>query len=168
MIYLVGFMGCGKTTIGKLLAKSMCLPFTDLDKCFQEHHKMSINDFFQNHSEEQFRIAEEVILNNLLGHQVVATGGGLPVYKNNMEWMNHSGVTIYLKCSAVLLHNRLIKEKEHRPIIKEIIDSDLLKFITDLLAKRESYYIQAKYTIDTDNMSTDDILREIHSLLLPR
>lgn len=149
-VYLLGFMGCGKSTVGKSLAKEVQWDFIDLDDFIEKKSGMSIPDVFQTHGEDYFRqleseaVAETTSMENV----IIATGGGAPCFHKNMEAMNQAGLTIYLQLSAEGLRDRLKPAKTNRPLISNKSDDELLEFIKEKLAERESYYKLAKVTAD--------------------
>jgi len=148
-IFLVGFMGSGKTTMGRKLASYLGYQFIDLDKFLEEEAGMSINDFFQLHGETAFREFEKKTLQNgeFDDNTVIATGGGAPCYFDNMEWMNKNGTTVYLMVPPKGLAGRL-KHATDRPLIKGLNEEELLKFITGKLEEREPFYKQARYVVN--------------------
>lgn len=159
-IFLIGFMGSGKTTSGKRLAKKLNYSFIDTDSLFEEKSGISISDFFIEKGEMAFRQAEHALLDDLvkLDNVVVATGGGLPCFFNNMDIINANGVSIYLRLSPLSLASRLANSKEDRPLIKNLSGDDLLSFITEMLEKREPYYLKAKCVIKGESVKTDHLI----------
>jgi shikimate kinase len=155
-IFLTGFMGSGKTTMGRKLANYLGYQFVDLDKFLEEKAGMSINDFFQLHGETAFREFEKEILQNssFSENTVIATGGGAPCYFDNMGWMNKNGVTVYLMVPPKGLVDRL-KHATDRPLIKGLSEQDLLKFITEKLKDREPFYKQARYIVNGLNLTAE-------------
>jgi len=148
-IYLVGFMGCGKTTIGKRLAKRFEYSFVDMDELFSTVHNCSVKDYFDLYSEEQFRIEEQKILylTQSMNDTVIATGGGTPCYQDNMQWILSNGVTVYIKMSVSALHRRLSNSKIQRPLLTSPSDQDLKNTIEKLLSQRESVYNMAHIAV---------------------
>ena len=112
MIYLIGYMGAGKTTITKLLANELHLPFYDTDKEIEEKQNRSVSDIFKNDGELHFRMLETELLKNISQNSIIACGGGLPIHNNNMGLINSKGISIYLKASENCLFNRLKNEKK--------------------------------------------------------
>ncbi len=149
LIFLIGFMGSGKTYIGKLLATKMDYPFFDLDEYVEEKCSMKIPKIFEEKGEDYFRIEERKCLRDfgVLGDAIVSAGGGTPCFYDNMEWMNENGVTIYLETEPELLAQRLIKEKSKRPLIANIEENKLLDFITQKLEERTEFYNKASIII---------------------
>src|ERR1035437_10296834 len=144
-ITLIGFMGSGKTTVGKVLAEKMGLDFADLDSVIESSEKSSIADIFKTKGEDYFRELERDALNSLLkkDNLLIATGGGTPCFFDNLANINKNSISIYLKMSADSLFERLKNEPNHRPLIKDLKDKELRLFISDLLATREPFYLGA-------------------------
>tara|TARA_B100000214_G_scaffold230726_1_gene168196 strand:+ start:184 stop:690 length:507 start_codon:yes stop_codon:yes gene_type:complete len=166
MLYLIGFMGVGKTTIGKLFALQKNLKFIDIDKEIELRYQQSILDIYKNKGEEYFRKLETEVLVSISNSQVVACGGGLPIYNNNMSFIKNSGKSIYLKATNKKLFERLVDNFKKRPLIKNMTKKHLNKFIKEELTKREKIYSMADYTIDISDLSKKDILRKINSLII--
>jgi shikimate kinase len=148
-VFLVGFMGAGKTTLGKQLAQQLGYTFVDTDQLIEKHLQTSITDYFEKEGEVAFRNIETQILHTLATTEntVIATGGGLPCYNNNMAWMNGHGITIYIKQPIEELANRLINQKNNRPLIKTVQNHALPAHIKGLLQIREPYYLESKFVI---------------------
>lgn len=166
MLYLIGFMGVGKSTIGHLLAKQLKLPFVDTDKEIETKEKQDILSIFNQNGENHFRNIEHKIIKNIKGKCVVACGGGLPLSNNNMSYLKSQGISIYLKASKETLYERLKKEIKKRPLLYKKSDNELKIFIQKNLIRREIIYKQANHIINTDNLKKNEILRQIHSLPL--
>lgn len=149
-IFLIGMMGCGKTTIGKQLAHRLGWPFIDLDQRIEDECGLSIADFFETHGEDAFRELEREVLRKVIqlpGPSIVATGGGTPCFFDNMLQMKASGWVIYLKTPVWLLSERLEKETEKRPLLRE---GNWKQKLGDLLEKREAWYEQAHIIFKQD------------------
>ncbi|MCJ8211280.1 AAA family ATPase [Mucilaginibacter sp. RS28] len=162
IIFLVGFMGSGKTTIGRKLASKLNFRFIDLDEQFEWEEATSIAKYFQQHGEEKFRKRESEVLKttNYPDNCIVSTGGGLPCFFDNMEWMKAHGKVVYIQHNPKTLAQRLEHGKEERPLLHGKTMDELVEFITEKLAEREKYYIQA--TIVADGLSlTTDYLKDI-------
>ena len=166
MIYLTGFMGAGKTTIAKALAKQLALPFYDTDQLIEEQEGKDINSIFKNDGELHFRTLEKEILESINKKSIVACGGGLPIYNNNIQLLNKKGTSIYLKASTSTLVSHLKNQKNNRPLLKNKTNNELEEHINTMLSTRENIYLKAKYTINTDNKSKDEIVEEILALEL--
>jgi shikimate kinase len=165
-VYIVGFMGSGKTTAGKKLASLMGWSFADLDKAIEEKEKRSINEIFSDSGEEYFRNAENVILKEFSEKQdiVISTGGGLPCSGDNMGFMNETGITVYLKLNPGQLASRLHDGTAERPLVKDLDKDSLVDFICCKLAQRESFYSKADIVIDGFNLDISKVLEQIRLL----
>lgn len=153
IIFLIGFMGCGKTTLGRKLANRLGYDFMDLDHILEAQEGMTIAQYFAKHGEDSFRKLESEVLKktNYPEYAIVSTGGGLPCFFDNMDWMNAHGKTIYIKLSPKTLADRLEKEKEERPLLRQHHGEALVAFIADKLTEREPFY--SKATIIADGLS---------------
>jgi len=149
-IYIVGYMGCGKTSLGRELAQQLHIASIDLDDQIEQAQEMPISTIFEQHGEAFFRNLERQALVQSfdLNHTIISTGGGTPTYKNNMDLMNNEGITIYLKADTVTLFNRLKYRKAHRPIIANLNDDELMQFIEQHLKPRKPYYEMAQFHLD--------------------
>jgi len=165
MIYLIGFMGVGKSTIAKKIAAKVNRKFIDTDKIIERIEKKTINNIFKEKGEEYFREVEKKTLRKIKKNQIVACGGGTPIFNNNMEYINKTGISIYLKDSINSLLNKLKKTQNKRPLIKKLNRSELKKYIELELIEREKIYKTATYTINIQNKSAQEILREINPLI---
>jgi shikimate kinase len=155
-IFLIGYMGSGKTTIGKLLAKKMGLQFIDVDVFIENRYRKTISAIFEERGEEGFRKIERQALSEIIEFEnsVISTGGGLPCFFDNMELMNKAGITIYLKTSVEELLKRLGSGKQNRPLIKGKSPEELKIFIATNLNKREVCYNKAIITFEFDDNFT--------------
>tara|TARA_R110002049_G_scaffold45852_4_gene133330 strand:+ start:18 stop:533 length:516 start_codon:yes stop_codon:yes gene_type:complete len=168
-IVLVGYMGSGKTTIGKLLAKELEISFLDLDEVIQNGVGDSIPNIFNAKGEIFFRKKENEYLNAVLSNKnnfILSTGGGTPCYSGNMKTMlDLADHVFYLKISIPGLVKRLIKEKDHRPLIKNIDEGDLPEFIGKHLFERNNFYLKATHIVECDNKDPETLVAEIRQLL---
>ena len=166
IIFLIGFMGCGKSHLGREFAKLMKYKFIDTDALIEEKKKKSIAQLFAVEGEEYFRQLEKKTLQGLLkeSKSVIATGGGLPCYSDNMEIMKKNGLTIYLEAGAGFLFHRLIREKKDRPLISNLSDIELMEFITGMLVKRVSFYEQAALKVNAEKITAEKIKEKIKKL----
>lgn len=163
---LLGYMGCGKSTIGKKLAKKLQIEFIDLDTYIEKKEGSPINKIFAHKGEIYFRKLENKLLKELLDSKkdfVLAVGGGTPCYANNIEIINDSSISIYLKTSIKELYKRLLKQKNHRPLIKDLQDDHLLEFIAKHLFERAPYYEKAQLQISTEDKKIKQVVDEIRS-----
>ncbi len=145
-IYLIGFMGCGKSYLGKLLAKRLQYDFIDMDAYLEAKESKTIAQIFKEGGEGAFRKLERDYLtaSGDFEKTVIATGGGCPCFYDNMEWMDVSGQTIYLKTPTAVLVNRLQSETAHRPLLAGKSKKELAEFIEAKLLERAPYYEQAQ------------------------
>jgi len=152
-IYLIGFMGAGKSTIGKKLARLFDYNWYDLDDAFEEKYKINIRSFFHKYDEALFRKLEKKMLAETfkMKDTVISTGGGTPAFFNSISEMNKHGLTVYLKMSEQVLAKRLKQAKRPRPLLKSIGNDSITNFIRKKLEEREPFYNQAHLVVDTDN-----------------
>lgn len=153
-VFLVGFMGSGKSTIGKYIANDMKWEFIDMDNYFEKKHNCTIKEYFAQYGEDQFRVAENEVVKELstAENAVIATGGGAPCYYDNMDIMNSAGATIYINVEPEDLANRLSKAKSKRPLLADKSDEELLDYIKSKLGEREEHYRKAKMVVDGEHM----------------
>ena len=168
-IILLGYMGCGKSTIAEKLSGLLHLPFVDLDKSIEAKSEMSINQIFETFGEVYFRKLEHDVFVELLAtskNQIIGLGGGTPCYANNHELLKGKGITsIYLKASVETLFNRLSHNKSKRPIVANKSEAELQEFIAKHLFDRSYYYNQAEYKVAVDGKSIDETVTDIMSIL---
>lgn len=153
-IFLIGFMGSGKSYVGSRLADLLGYTFIDLDDKIEEKTQKNIARIFEEEGEDYFRILERDTLQSLDKHNnaVIACGGGTPCFYNNMEWMKNHGKTIYLDLPPAILVQRLKNEKEHRPLIKDLSDKgELLHFIEKKLSERVGFYQKSDFIFNPNN-----------------
>jgi shikimate kinase len=163
-IYLIGFMGSGKTHWGRLLSEKLKLPLFDLDEQIVFAEKKSINDIFAEKGEEYFRMKEKELLHAITESYdkfVMSCGGGAPCYFNNIDYMHRAGITVWLNTPLDTLYKRLLKEKEERPLLRTLSDDQLKTFIKKKFADRKIYYEQADMTIEDENISLDQFIEKI-------
>ncbi len=164
IITLIGYMGSGKSFIGKQLANHLSVPFFDLDSLIEEKEEKTIAVLFKEKGEIYFRRQEHTTLLETLNRKddfVLALGGGTPCFYDNMEYVNQKSVAVYLQNSITTLVNRLQKEKEQRPIISHLSDEQLPEFIAKHLFERRPFYEKATYTIQVDQQSIEETLQLI-------
>jgi shikimate kinase len=154
IIYIIGFMGSGKSTAGKKLAMSLGWAFVDLDRKIEEVAGKTIPLIFSEDGEERFRKLETEVLQNFKSEMntVVSTGGGTPCHGDNMGFMLATGLTVYLKMTPEQLTSRLLESTGQRPLLKNIPDNKLNGFIGKKLASREKWYNKANIIIDGKNL----------------
>lgn len=160
-IFLIGFMGSGKSTLGTRLAKSIGYQHVDMDHLIEETAGMTIPGIFSEFGEEVFRKWEHDILLELCRRErvVISTGGGAPCHHDLMELMNRNGTTIYLELPPLALRERLMRSKTERPLIKGKSESELLEFITGKLSEREPFYKMARHTVNGVNPDMKALVR---------
>lgn len=146
LIFLTGFPGSGKSFLGKQAAALLDYDFVDSDQLIEQKLELSVRDIFDKHGEDYFRLREAELIRSLANKNktIVAVGGGLPCFHENMQWMAANGFTIYLEASAAFLFHRLMKEKNTRPLIEKLTDVELMIYITETLASRRSFYEMAE------------------------
>ena len=167
IISLIGYMGSGKSHISKLLTQKLQFKLIDLDKEISLKNKLSISEIFEKKGEIYFRKQERLMLEDVLAtreNSVLSLGGGTPAYYDNMEFINTHSQSVFLRTSVKTLAERLLKQKQKRPLIAAQTDEGLPEFIAKHLFERNYYYSQAKFTVDTDGKDPADIADEIAAL----
>ncbi len=170
-IILIGYMGAGKTTLGKRLSKELGLPFFDLDWYIENRFCKTVSELFAQRGEEGFRKIEQSMLHEVAEFEdvIISAGGGTPCFFDNMEYMNRQADTVYLKASAEVLAHHLKMGKQKRPLLAGKSDEELAEFINESLRQREPYYTQAKYTFDVTLLNSsariDNSVCELRKLL---
>lgn len=162
-IFIIGYMLCGKTTIGKKLAKRLSYSFVDTDSFIENKYHYSVEDIFRNFSEKVFRNMETEVLNEIILQQddiVVATGGGLPCFNDNMKTIKNNGTSIYLKMTDEQILSRLKQSKHKRPLLKDLSFEEQQKFICSNLKDREKFYLQADFITNGLNCDIEDIIKK--------
>lgn len=162
-IYLIGYMGSGKSTLGKELAKALGISWLDLDDEFELRYKVSIPAFFEKYGEILFRELEHKVLTDisLIPDLVVSTGGGAPCYHDNIKLMNQTGITIYLHALPELLISRIELSVRKRPLFQQMKGEDFFQKITMHLQSREPFYTQANITIEANKPDVEDLKKKI-------
>lgn len=163
-IFLIGFMGSGKTYWGRLLSQKLGLPFFDLDEQIVNAENQSINEIFESRGEEYFRLKEKEILHIITeSHNafIMSCGGGAPCYFNNIEYMNQAGITVWINASADTVFARLVKERSHRPLLKNLSDDELKSFIKKKFADRRIFYEQAGVSIEDENITPEKFIEKV-------
>jgi len=165
-IYIIGFMGSGKSTTGRKLASLLGWSFIDLDRSIEKKSGKKIPLIFAEDGEAYFRKMESELLRDPppISDSVISTGGGTPCHSGNMDYMLSSGLTVYLKLTPFQLRSRLVHSATERPLIKGLDIESVLTFIENKLAERESWYEQADITID--GFDTD--VGSLHKLIKSR
>lgn len=159
LLFLVGYAGSGKSSLGRRLARAVGCRFVDTDKLVEQQVGASIADIFYYEGEEYFRRSEREALESLASLSddvVVATGGGMPTWSDNMAWMKAHGTTIYISRSCEQIISRLTDYgREKRPMFRGKSDEELLLFMRQQMAEREGFYAQASLRVECDAMSDD-------------
>jgi shikimate kinase len=164
-VFLIGFMGSGKSTAARKLASRLGFDSLDLDAMIEQAEGRTIEELFRQGGEEKFRKLEYRYLRDLKDKQqvVIATGGGTPCFHGNMEYMNATGITVYLKMTPAQLHSRLKNAASNRPLLKGQAEADLLQSIVQKLDEREHFYRQATLVMNGFDLNikalADEILR---------
>ena len=153
-IVLIGYMGSGKTTVGKALAKEIGLPFYDLDWYIESRMRKKVSQIFAEQGEEGFRRIERNMLHEVAEFEdvVVSCGGGTPCFFDNMDYLNNQAQVGYLKADPEVLHKHLLMGKGDRPLLKGKSPEELITFIREQLEKREPFYTKARYSLDVSLM----------------
>ena len=161
--YLIGFMGSGKSTAGRRLARLLGYTFTDLDEMIESKYHITIPDIFNRYDEAAFRKVEHETLKETfnLTDCVIATGGGTPCFYNNMELINKHGTSVYLEMHPRSLYIRLMNSRKRRPLLDKRQPDEVLAFIGDELKKREFHYRQAHHIIKGENLDVQELLKRI-------
>lgn len=172
-IILIGYMGAGKTTLGKELAKRLSIPFYDLDWYIETRMRKKVPQIFEERGEEGFRQIEHNMLHEVAEFEdvVISCGGGTPCFFDNMDYMNRQGDVVYLKAEPDVLYAHLQMGKGVRPLLQGKSKEELLDFITEQLAKREEYYLKANHILDINtmdnfdkvNITVDNLIKELES-----
>ena len=153
-IFLTGYMGAGKTTLGKAFARKMNVPFVDLDWYIEERFHKTVGELFTERGETGFRELERNMLQAVseFDHLVSPPGGGPPCFIDNMEFMNRVGKTVFLDVHPDVLFRRLRIAKQQRPILQGKEDDELKAFIIRALEQRAPFYTQAQYIFNADEL----------------
>ena len=157
-IILIGYMGAGKTTIGKALSKELGIIFYDLDWYIENRMRKTVSEIFAERGEEGFRKIEYNMLHEVAEFEdvIISCGGGTPCFFDNMDYLNQQGQVVYLKAEPEALYKHLQMGKVERPLIKGKSHDELLTFIREQLEKREPFYSKARYTLDVSLMDNYD------------
>ena len=168
-IYIVGYMGAGKTTTARRLAQRMGWEVVDTDALFEEKYKISVHDFFNKYDEPLYRKLEAEVLKETekLKHVVVSTGGGTACYFDNMEWMNDHGTTVFLRISEKAVVDRLLHAKRKRPLAAGKSEVELKAFVNRHYAERLPYYEKAQITVKAEDLDLEGLASRIQELEIP-
>lgn len=160
-IILIGYMGSGKTTVGRALSKELNIPFYDLDWYIESRMRKKVSQIFAERGEEGFREIERNMLHEVAEFEdvVISCGGGTPCFFDNMDYLNRQAQVVWLKATPEVLHRHLLMGKGDRPLLKGKTPDELLAFIREQLEYREQFYSQARYTLDVSLMDNFDKIK---------
>ena len=167
VIFLIGYMASGKTTLGVELAQSLSIPFIDIDEYIESREGKTISQIFAEEGESYFRELEHDCLEEIAStmNAVVSTGGGLPCFNNNMELINKAGISVYLEASVDVLVDRLLIMGESRPLVRGKSRDELFNFVSKHLKSRLKWYEMASYKCDVNDFDAYRLVKEIKQLL---
>lgn len=166
LVFLIGYMGSGKSTAGQPLADRLDVPFIDLDNWIEEHSGLTINQWFRDLGEDEFRMQEREQLENVIAkhdHAVIATGGGTPCFQDNMNLMQEAGITIYLEWNEEELFENLKNATAHRPLLAGKSDQEIRSFIEEHLRSRKRSYLLSEYVVEAREMSVNSLAELVGS-----
>ncbi|SFW11937.1 shikimate kinase [Prevotellaceae bacterium HUN156] len=157
-IILVGYMGSGKTTVGKALSKEMGIMFYDLDWYIESRMRKTVSELFAERGEEAFRKIEYNMLHEVAEFEdvIISCGGGTPCFFDNMDYLNQQGDVVYLKATPETLYKHLLMAKVERPLLKGKSPEELIAYITEHLKEREPFYQKARHTVDVTLLDNYD------------
>ena len=157
-IILIGYMGSGKTTVGKALSKETGMMFYDLDWYIESRMHKTVSQIFAEKGEEGFRKIEHNMLHEVAEFEdvIISCGGGTPCFFDNMDYLNQQGDVVYLKATPEVLYRHLLMGKVERPLLKGKSPEELIAYITEHLEQREPFYQKARYTLDVNVLDDYD------------
>jgi shikimate kinase len=164
-IFLLGFMGSGKSYWGRIWAQHAGLQFADLDALIEKEEGMSVAGLFEQKGEAYFRERERALLHAYAGKEnfILSCGGGTPCFNNNIHWMNEHGHTVYLQATPEYIYEKIAGEKDKRPLLKNVPEAELLSFIGQKLQERSPFYEKATLKLPAATLGT----ASIHTILHP-
>ena len=164
-IYLIGFMASGKTTDGYALADCLQYAFIDLDATIEQGEGRSIPSLFQEEGEDYFRKLENSYLKRSVqwDHTIIACGGGTPCFSDNMDWMNNNGLTVFIDLDPGILVDRLRIDRDNRPLLQDIKEEDIERYVQDTLEWRMPFYekAQIRISIGNEDNPADKLVRSV-------
>ncbi|MCR5014366.1 MAG: AAA family ATPase [Bacteroidales bacterium] len=168
-IYIIGYMGAGKSTTSKKLARRLEMDCYDTDRLFEERYHIAVDNFFKKYDEALYRRLETQILQSTADYDnaVIATGGGTACFNDNMQWMNQNGLTVFLKVSPMTSFHRLSKSKVRRPLVMNKSPEELLEFIQTNYTERMHFYEQAMITAKGEDLDIEALVNDILSFSSP-
>lgn len=170
-IFLIGYMGCGKSTMGRAVSELTGIPFIDLDNYIERRFHLTVKAIFAERGEEGFRDVERRMLQEVADFEdvIVACGGGTPCFFDNMEYMNSHGTTVFLNTPIPRLHSRLMRGRHKRPLIANKNEEELMEFIQKALADRWEHYAKAQIEFSSERLENreeiENTAREFIELL---
>ena len=164
-IYIVGYMGAGKTTAAKRLAHRLGWEVADTDALFEEKYRISIDDFFQKYDEPLYRKLESEILKSTesLDKVVISTGGGTACYFDNMDWMNQHGLTVFMRISPAAAVDRVLHSRHKRPLARGKTEAELMEFVSQHYAARMPFYERAQITVKSEDFDLEGLIELIRN-----
>ena len=165
-IFLVGYMGAGKTTAARRLAQRLGWEVADTDDLFEKKYKISVCDFFNKYDEPLYRKLESEVLKETehLENVVISTGGGTACYFDNMDWMNQHGLTVFHRISQKAVVDRLVHAKRKRPLAEGKTEEELAAFVEQHYTSRLPFYEQARVTVKAEDLDLDSLVKQIEEL----
>lgn len=153
-IFIIGYMGCGKTTFGKALSAATGIPFIDLDFYIEQRYHATVREIFDRYGEDGFRKIEKEMLHEVADFEdtIISCGGGTPCFFDNVDHMNEHGTTVWLQACQECLFSRLIRKREKRPLLAGHTDDEIREIISEQLKKREPFYSKAKVIWKGDSL----------------
>ena len=168
-LFLIGYMGCGKSSLGRKLAKAADMEFVDMDSLIEQREGAAVSDIFRYEGEEYFRGLERAIIDEVAasdGDMIISTGGGVPAWQDNMAKINSVGKSFYLRRTAEQIASRLSPHgRQKRPKLRGLNDEELVAFMRENMAEREPYYMQATHCIDCAERSDAELIEYILSII---
>ncbi len=157
-LIIIGYMGSGKTTIGKALSKELNIPFYDLDWYIENRMRKTVSQIFEERGEEGFRKIEHEMLHEVaeFEHVIISSGGGTPCFFDNIDYMNQQAETVYLKATSEVLYKHLKMGKTVRPLLLNKTPEEVYAYIDKQLKEREHFYLQAKHQLDVNLLDSYD------------